>query len=321
MLQIISVYYINYVYLSIPPTARPIFRHGGGISRDSGDPSLHNHGLDGVSNHLTGSGTHAGDIGKNNILFTNDIMHHGNGGVFVSLGNSKATLPNTLSIDDIHNKMSDVVEDAHNASIANKEAIRRAELLRASIAEERAKQKQEELAMLKQLDLQAAKEENLRPEVLGKMSIPVATFTQESFPLFHHVRDLLGKIRAIQATESKAIQAQETITRLDDITDQVRLQDVSLENPSAYHNFMAAGKTDGLLFHVPVVDHGGAFYISSTSGDQNLATHDVPMTSHTFADGHSHFVDHGNCASGDQGAGGKTVGLQFPNNLNRVLLN
>ncbi|KAM0675616.1 hypothetical protein GVAV_000984 [Gurleya vavrai] len=297
-----------------------IFRHGGASNGDSGHPGHDVHGgLGGVYNHLNGHGTHNGDSGKNGILFTDDVVHHGNGGVFVSVGNTNATLPNTMSVDDIHNKMNDVIEDAHNASIANKEAERKAELLRASIAAERAKQKQEELALLKELDDQASKEENVRPEVLGKVSIPIATFTQESFPLFHHVRDLLGKIKTIQATEAKAIQAQEMITRLDDITDQVRLQDVSLENPNAYHNFMAAGKTNGLLFHIPVVDQGGSFYISNSSTDNANATHDIPMREHSFVDGHSHFVNHGNCASGDLGAGGRTVGTQVVNALDQKI--
>ncbi|KAM0677895.1 hypothetical protein BDAP_001574 [Binucleata daphniae] len=294
-------------------TAGDVFGHGGAASNHGGNPGYDTHGGFGEPfAHLNGHGTHVGDSGKNGILFTNDILHHGEGGVFVSMGGTQTRMPNTLSIDDIHNKMNDVVEDAHNASIANKEATRRAELLRASIAQERAKQKQEELAILKNLDDQAAKEEHLRPEVLGKKTIPVAAFTQESFPLFHHVRDLLGKIQAIRATEQKAIEAQETITRLDDITDQVRLQDVSLENPHAYHNFMLAGKTNGLLFDVPVVDKMGSFYISPTSGDINENVHDLAMKEHVFPDGHAHLVNHGDVVSGDQGAGGATVGSQNP---------
>lgn len=247
------------------------------------------------------SGHHlsSGDTGKNNILFTKDILHHGDGGVFVNLGGVHSNgVPNTLSIDDIHHRMNDAIADEHSASIAGKEAARKAEILRASIAAERAKQKSEEVAMLKQLDDESVRKELGHQEVLAKKTIPVATFTQESFPLFHHVRALLAKIRAIQNTEENAIKAQETITRLDDITDQMKLQDVGLENPHAYHDFMVAGNAKNFLMDVPVVDHNGAFYISNTSADTNGGSHDALLREHLYADGHSHYRDHGDVTNG-----------------------
>lgn len=285
-----------------------VFGPSGAAHGDGGHLGYDTHGHFGeLMAHHNGAATHEGDIGKNNILFANDIIHHGDGGVYVSSGDN-SSVPNTLSLDDIHHRMSDAMADAHNASIAGKEAARKAEMLKASIAAERAKQKEEELATLKELDDAAAKQEHLRPEVLGKKTIPVATFTQESFPLFHHVRQLLAKIKAIQDTEQKAIQAQATITRLDDITDEIRLQDVGLENPHAYQNFLAAGNANDFMFHVPVVDPAGDFYISNASTHSNVGTHDVPMKEKTYPDGHSHFVDHGDVTDADLGQGGASVG-------------
>lgn len=286
-----------------------IFGHGGIGGCDHGHVGYDTNGNFGaIMEHHNGVPTHGGDIGKNKLVFMNDVIHHGEGGVFVSTGNGNDTVPPTLSINNIHNKIGDAMNDAHNASIAGKEAAKRAELLNASIADERAKQKEEEVARLKELDDAAAKQEHVRPEALGKTSIPVATFTLESFPLFHHVRALLAKIKAIQDTEQKAIDAQSTITRLDDITDIVRLQDVSLVNPKEYDDFLTAGNARRLLMHIPVGRPGGNFYISNSSIANDDHTHDIPMRQDIFEDGHAHFHDHGMPTDTDLQRGGLTVG-------------
>lgn len=249
--------------------------------------------------HHNAHHTSPADTGKQHVLFTDDILHHSDGGVYINMGDEHPYgIPNTLSVNDIHHRMNDAIADAHNASIAGKEAARKAEMIRASIAAERAHQKEEEVAMLKELDDEAVKKELDHPEVLGKVTIPVATFTQESFPLFHHVRALLAKIRAIQNTEQNAIKAQQTITRLDDITDQMKLQDVGVQNPAAYHSFMAAGGANNFLLDVPVVDHSGAFYISNSSADGNGRDHCVPLRENVYADGHSHYKNHGDVTIG-----------------------
>jgi hypothetical protein len=298
LVPLIVVYYGCMSYCEDPGQ---IFGHGGVSHGDNGHLgySVDGH-FGGVFSHHNGVGTHAGDTGKNGILFTNDVVHHGDGGIFISKGGASAHgdgAIDAMSIDDIHHKMNDAEEDAHNASIAGKEAERRAELLRASIARERAAQKQEEIENLKVLDDEAAKKEHERPEVLGKMTVPVVNFTEESIPLFHHVRELLARIKAIQETEQKNIQAQELITRLDDITDQLKLQDVALENPSVYREFMRAGKVGEMMFHVPVSDQGGMFYVSSY-GAGGHDSHTLPMKEHQYGDGHSHWVDHGDHTTG-----------------------
>lgn len=304
MLLIITSLYIKQ---SIQTDPGHIFGQGGLGGCDHGHRGYDTNGNFGpVFEHHNGAATHAGDIGKNQLVFMNDVIHHGEGGVFVSKGPS--TIPPTLSIDNIHNKIGDAMNDAHNASIAGKEAAKRAELLNASIADERAKQKEEEIARLKELDDAAAKQEHVRPEVLGKTSIPVATFTLESFPLFHHVRGLLARVKAIQDTEQKAIDAQSTITRLDDITDVVRLQDVSLVNPKEYDDFLTAGNARSLLMHIPVDEPNGNFYVSNSSGAKGDHLHDVPMRENKFPDGHAHFHDHGLPTDNDLQRGGSSVG-------------
>ncbi|EJW04919.1 hypothetical protein EDEG_00939 [Edhazardia aedis USNM 41457] len=286
-----------------------IFGHGGKSHGDHGHDGYDKDGKFGhPMGHHNGYGTHGGDSGKNNLLFTNDVIHHGNGNVYANLDEKPNKLPNTLSVDDIHDKMNDAMNDAHNASIAGKEAERNAELLRASIAAERTRQKNEQIAQLKALDDEAARKEAERPEVLGKKTIPVATFTQESFPLYHHVRDLMAKIKGIQQAEMRVIQAQKTITRLDDITDLVRLNDVAVENPHAYHEFLNAGQARDKSLYIPVLDTGGKFYVSGSSSAHNLGTHDIPLKDKMFADGHSHFSDHGNMTDTDLERGGKAVG-------------
>lgn len=298
---------IIYVRFSIQLDPGHIFGQGGIGGCDHGHKGYDTNGNFGpVMEHHNGVPTHAGDIGKNHMVFMNDVIHHGEGGVFVNTGDE--LVPPTLTIDSIHNKIGDAMNDAHNASIAGKEAAKRAELLDASIADEKAKQKEEEIARLKELDDAAAKQEHVRPEVLGKTSIPVATFTLESFPLFHHVRGLLAKVKAIQDTEQKAIDAQSTITRLDDITDLVRLQDVSLVNPKQYDDFLTAGDARSLLMNIPVGEPGGKFYVSNSTPSQDQHNHDVPMRENVFADGHAHFHDHGLPTDSDLQKGGATVG-------------
>ncbi|KAK1347479.1 hypothetical protein CWI38_0019p0080 [Hamiltosporidium tvaerminnensis] len=273
------------------------FGHGGISHGDSGHYGYDIHGgMGGVFANHRGKNMHKGDSGLNGILFTRDVVHHGDGSIFVSMnegtGGPIVGVPESgLTLDQIHEGINRAINNAHDASIAKKDAEKRAEELKASIAQEQAEQQAEEAARLKELDDKAAMIEHEKPEVLGKRTIPIVNFTEESIPLMHHMRELSKRIDDIRETEAQNILAQQMITRLDDMTDAVPKRNVISDNPDFYKEFEDAGNVDNFKFHVPVTDNRGSFYIKSDeTGDHS---HSVPMRSHKSPDGHSHWVDHG----------------------------
>eukprot|EP00866_Antonospora_locustae_P001460 jgi/Antlo1/1460/2555 len=257
--------------------------------------SAHSYGmeyetLDAV--HDAGTGTHRGDTGKSNIMFAQDVVHHGDGGLYIGRGGSEGA-DHPFGIDDIHNQMNKAKLDRYAASIAQKRAQLAAIRLKGDIAAELAKKKEEELAILAALDAKAKALEKEKPEVLGKKAIPVVNFTEESNPLKHHVRMLNAKIRAINETERKNIEAQRQLTRLDDITDKFKFNNIMVENPKLYSRFLAAGAVQDYMLDVPVADTNGIFYIKPHSGSGSHAGLKHLRDSKQYLNNHTHFQNHG----------------------------
>ncbi|EPR79971.1 hypothetical protein SLOPH_1709 [Spraguea lophii 42_110] len=239
---------------------------------------------------------HGGDTGLSGVILTRDVLHHPGKGIFVGMkGKTPLPVAEGMGLDDLHEKIADNKDAAHKASIARKIAEMKKHELDASIAAEMEQQKKEEMERLKNLDLQIAKSEHVKPETLGKHVIPVAVFTQESFPLIHHLRDVMKKIKSIQAAEYKAIESQEHIARLDDITDQLPPPNPILETPEFYQKFFnAANLPDAIPSHVPVFGTPGNFYIGNNPDQNAHAEIAGPGTGeYESPEGHGHYVGHG----------------------------
>ncbi|KAL0265808.1 UNVERIFIED_CONTAM: hypothetical protein PYX00_011523 [Menopon gallinae] len=242
--------------------------------------------------HDAGTGMHRGDTGKSNIMFAQDVVHHGDGGLYIGRGGA-AGADHPFGVDDIHNQMNKAKLDKYAASIAQKQAALAATKLKGDIAAEVARKKDEELAILATLDAKAQALEKEKPEVLGKKVIPVVNFTEESNPLKHHVRMLNAKIAAINETERKNIEAQRQLTRLDDITDKFKFNNMMVENPKLYSRFLAAGAIQDYMLDVPVADTNGMFYIKPYSGSGSHAGLGHLRDRKEYLDEHTHFQDHG----------------------------
>ncbi|ELQ76914.1 hypothetical protein THOM_0110 [Trachipleistophora hominis] len=240
-----------------------------------------------------GLGTHSGDIGVNGILFTADALHHGGDGeIFVSGPAADQENLVGMGLDQLHQKMASDIAVMHNANIESKKKQMEAAMLEAQIAQEMAEAKEEEISRLKYLDDVAEINEHKDPEVLGKQVIPVATFTEETMPLRHHVRYLLNMIKSMQDTENANVEAQRKIARLDDITDKFKPYNAVFSDAQRYRAFQKAAGLDGYFpMHFPVTTINGNFYVSHSGNETH--DHDKVMNSPPAPDGHTHFSNHG----------------------------
>lgn len=251
-----------------------------------------------------GTGTHRGDVGTSNVMFAQDVVHHGDGGIYVGRSDPRGG-NHPFSVDDIHNQMKKTVIDKYDAAIAHKNAQLEANRIKQDIVLQTARKKAAELEILKSLDQQARVLEKENPEVLGKKAIPVVNFTQESNPLRHHVRMLNQRIEAIKDFEKKNIEAQRQLTKLDDISDKFRFNNSMVTNPKMYSRFLAAGAAQKYLLDIPVVDGNGSFYIVPRTGTGG-GSHDGEYVEDTknYMNDHTHFQNHGRYPIYHQGANG-----------------
>ncbi|KCZ73947.1 hypothetical protein H311_05092, partial [Anncaliia algerae PRA109] len=136
--------------------------------------------------HSSGMGSHRGDEGAGNIMVARDVVHHGDGSVFVQeKGKGKGPIP-TMNVEDIHNAINKAIMDAHGDEIARKNMQLKENQLQKALADEKARARADQINMLKDLDRQATALEQQKPEVLGKKAIPVVNFTEDTYPLRHH---------------------------------------------------------------------------------------------------------------------------------------
>lgn len=269
----------------------------GGFTHGHGADTMHNVNGDmgGAYFHHRGLGEHGGDTGINGILFTSDALHHGGDGqIFVSGPNEDQQNLSGMGLDQLHQKMAGDIAAMHEANIKRKQKQREAALLESQIAQEIVEAKEEEISRLKHLDDVVGINEHKSPEVLGKKVIPVATFTEETMPLRHHVRYLLGMIGAMQATENANIEAQRKVAKLDDITDQFRPFNAVINDENRYKAFQKAADLDKLMPEsIPVTSINGDFYVTPSHEGEVHHHDDDHLVPAPAPDGHTHFSDHG----------------------------
>lgn len=240
-------------------------------------------------------GSHQGDSGKAQIMFTADALHHGTPGEILMSGGVQELADDPMNgafdMNQLHQRVADSINAMHDANIQRKMKLQEIASLEAEIANERAEQKREEIERLKNLDSAAEVNEHKKPEVLGKKIIPVVTFTQETLPLRHHIRNILRKIDDVQATENENIKAQLEVARLDDITDKIGTNNLLFTDAKRYQAFMkASGLSETVPLELPVLGINGEFYVSSHGTEKG---HVQGLPNPPAFDGHTHFEDHG----------------------------
>ncbi|KAF7684439.1 hypothetical protein TCON_0358 [Astathelohania contejeani] len=254
--------------------------------------------------YLRGEGSHSGDVGKNQVVFLKDARHHGDGRTYVGRDSGPNILPNVMSLEEIHNDLNKAVREMHDANIAKNLAKQRALELRAAIEEEQARKKAEEAAALKALDEQASQEQAKPIEASGKEAIPVATFTDESNIMKHHNQMLKARIKGIQATENMLINSQKTVSKLDDITDQLNSTSLLEDDPELYKKFIDSGGVDKYRFKIPVLGKRGTFYFPNDGGGEGHSMEEEGNPNKNYSTGngdqHSHFTDHGEYGDQDE---------------------
>lgn len=263
-------------------------------------PETVNGVFSGAYYHHKGLGTHQGDTGESQIMFTSDALHHAAPSeIFISgppqfCGTDLTS--GAMNLNQLHQQMADGISQMHKASILKKEKEKEIIQLEAQIAQEKMEEKQEEVERLKQLDTVAEINEHKKPEVLGKKVIPVVSFTQETMPLRHHVRHILKMIDAVQATENANIDAQRQVARLDDITDKFESKNMIFDDANRYTAFRkAAGIEDTIPMDIPVLSINGNFYVT---GGYKSHDPEVLLPNPPAFDGHTHFENHGRIGEG-----------------------
>lgn len=261
--------------------------------------------------HSSGVGSHRGDAGASNVLVARDVVHHGDGSIYVQKAGDSALGTNALNAMDsqgIHNAINKAKLDQHAANLAKKALELKQRELEKEIANEKIQARNEQIKMLQDLDKQAAILEQQKPEVLGKKAIPVVNFTEDSYPLRHHIKMLNQKMKAIKEAENRSIKAQAALTKLDDITDKFKFDNARVASPKILNNFLQVGGVKPLELDIPVLGNQGSFYIKGNAGHGSHSEGTHIGDNYVEGDDHMHYNDHGYHVpgSGLSGSNGET---------------
>ncbi|RVD92994.1 hypothetical protein TUBRATIS_004850 [Tubulinosema ratisbonensis] len=245
--------------------------------------------------HASGVGSHRGDAGASNVLVARDVVHHGDGSIYVQRAGDSNGMNGVGTMDPqgIHNAINKAKLDQHAANLAKKALELKQKELEKEIANEKIQARNDQIKLLQDLDKQAAILEQQKPEVLGKKAIPVVNFTEDSYPLRHHIKMINQKMKAIKEAEARTIKAQAELTKLDDITDKFKFDNARVASPKILNNFLQVGGVKPLELDIPVLGSQGSFYIKGNAGHGSHSQGNHVGDNIIEGDDHAHYNDHG----------------------------
>lgn len=205
---------------------------------------------------------HAGDVGDGGIVFTRDALHHGPGGILLSVDNDQDFVLNQATGEDVNKALKRAANEEEKAKIeaARKriEVVKLEEDVADQVVHQRAHEK--EMLVAKMHEMENLKRK--KPEILAKQTVPIIVFAGEENPLYHHEKMILSGAQNMRRINLEQIRAQQKVTPLHDITDYLATLNPGVSDPAMYDKlFFLAGADDG-RYYVPVSPAKGTFFIA-----------------------------------------------------------
>lgn len=228
------------------------------------------------------------------IVFTNDALHNGPGGILVSVPRPMDQVIGKPTEAELGAELEAAALAEKRAKIAATEQERRLAAIDHDLELQKVHELEHQRRILEKAQTEANILRNTKPQIVAKKTIPVVVFAPENVPFRHHIKIMLNELQGIRQRELKFIRSAQKMTQLDDVADSVIAAHPPGTPPARYDKLIHLAGAGDVEYEIPVNPSNGSFFIASHNPREKIVSrelkqHNMHTTSHVGATGETHF--------------------------------